>query len=60
MNKIIESEVFDIILAEHKDYRGVSIYRLYYGLQVESFDCLKEAINSFNGCISHALECGGY
>ena len=60
MTKIIESEVFDIILAEHKDYKGYSIYRLYYGLQVESFDCLREAMNSFNYCMSHALECEGY
>lgn len=60
MNKIIESEVFDIILTEHKDYKGCSIYRLCYGLQVETFYCLRKAINSFDGCLSHALGCGGY
>lgn len=57
MNKIIESELFDIILTEHKDYKGDSIYRLCYGLQVETFNCLKEAVNSFSNCLSHALNC---
>jgi len=60
MNKIIESEVFDIILTKHKDYKGDSIYRLCYGLQVETFDCLREAVDSFNDCLAHALVCEGY
>lgn len=60
MNKIIESEVFDIILTEHKDYKNDSIYRLCYGLQVETFDCLRKAVNRFNGCLDHALDCEGY
>ena len=60
MIKIIESEVFAIILTEHKDYKGDYIYRLCYGLQVETFDCLRKAVNSFNGCLEHALDCGGY
>ena len=60
MSKIIESEAFDIILTKHKDYKGDYIYRLCYGLQVQTFDCLREAVDSFNGCLSHALDCGGY
>ena len=39
MRKIIESELFDIILTEHKDYKGDPIYRLCYGLQVDTFNC---------------------
>lgn len=57
MRKIIESELFDIILTEHKDYKGDPIYRLCYGLQVETFNCLREAINNFNDCLYHALDC---
>ena len=59
MRKIIESELFDIILTEHKDYKGDLIYRLCYGLQVEMFDCLKRALNSFNDCLSHARDYEG-
>ena len=46
MRKIIESELFDIILTEHKDYKNDTIYRLCYGLQVETFNCLREAIDN--------------
>lgn len=60
MVKIIESEAFDIILTEHEDYKGDSIYHLRYCLQVETFDCLREAIGSFNDCLSHALVCEGF
>ena len=60
MTKIIESEEFDIILTKHKDYKGGPIYRLCYGLQVDTFDCLRDAVDSFNGCLEHALNCEGY
>lgn len=59
MNKIIESDAFDIILTEHKDYKGDSIYRLCYGLQVTNHNDIVEAIKEFNYCLQHTLRCEG-
>lgn len=59
MTIIIDAPRFDILVTESNDYQGTPRYIVCYGLQVERFDTLQEALREFRNCLSHAAACQG-
>ena len=59
MKRIIQSDYFDIDVTASKDYKGQYVYLVRYGLQVSEYDSLGIAMQGFNDCLQHAVECEG-
>ena len=59
MGLIIDSKRFDICVVGAKDYKNVERYIIRYGLEVYKRDTLLEAMEEFNNCLNHAMQCEG-
>lgn len=57
---IIQSDKFDIIVKQNRNYKGDNVFTVIYGLQVNKHSSIGDAIEDFNNCLVHAAECEGY
>lgn len=54
---IQQSEAYNVYMFKDSDYKYRTVYTVKYGLQVEKFETLQQAMNNYANCLQHAVTC---